>query len=170
MRRPRPSRLGGAASEVEGWRFAFGREEALRTRVLGHGARGDDGDDAFDRLTGVGRLTHKRGEYSDAADKGHLTYLLVSEPTGACNPELTRLLRTTSKAIGLPGIHDSTVYGSSRASPRSFFAHHLAAISSAIVHADALTLVNHGSNLSFQLTLPSLAPNVPAGSTGGRRA
>lgn len=33
-----------------------------------------------------------------------------------------------------------------------------------------LTLVNHGSNLSFQLTLPSLAPNVPAGSAGGRRA
>ena len=110
------------------------------------------------------------GRTGQAQRTRYLTYLLVSEPTGACNPELTRLLRTTSKAIGLPGIHDSTVYGSSRASPRSFFAHHLAAISSAIVHADALTLVNHGSNLSFQLTLPSLAPNVPAGSTGGRRA
>ena len=82
------SRLGGAASEVEGWLFAFGREEALHTRVLGHAARGDDGDDIFDRLTGVGRLTLKRGDYSDAADKGYLTYLLVTEPTGACNSEL----------------------------------------------------------------------------------
>ena len=89
-----------------------------------------------------------------------LTYLLVTEPTGACSHELTRLLRAISKAVGLPGIYDSTVYGSSRASPRSFFPHHLAAISSAIVHKDALILVNHGSNLSFQLTLPSLAPNV----------
>ena len=164
------SRLGGAASEVEGWLFAFGREEALHTRVLGHAARGDDGDDIFDRLTGVGRLTLKRGDYSDAADKGYLTYLLVTEPTGACSHELTRLLRAISKAVGLPGIYDSTIYGSSRASPRSFFAHHLAAISSAIVHTDALILVNHGSNLSFQLTLPSLAPNAPAGSAGGRRA
>jgi hypothetical protein len=155
---------------VEGWLFAFGREEALHTRVLGHAARGDDGDDIFDRLTGVGRLTLKRGDYSDAADKGYLTYLLVTEPTGACSHELTRLLRAISKAVGLPGIYDSTIYGSSRASPRSFFPHHLAAISSAIVHTDALVLVNHGSNLSFQLTLPSLAPNAPAGSAGGRRA
>ena len=98
------------------------------------------------------------------------SYLLVTEPTGACSHELTRLLRAISKAVGLPGIYDSTIYGSSRASPRSFFPHHLAAISSAIVHTDALVLVNHGSNLSFQLTLPSLAPNVPAGSPGGRRA
>ena len=49
-------------------------------------------------------------------------------------------------------------------------AHHIAAISSAIVLDDALTLVNHGSALHEQLTLSSLAPNTPAGSPGGRRA
>ena len=69
------ARLGGAASEVEGWRFAFGREEALRTRVLGHPARGEPTADPLNRLTGDGRVSLKRGEYSDAADKGHHTLL-----------------------------------------------------------------------------------------------
>ena len=134
------ARLGGAASEVEGWRFAFGREEALRTMHLGHGAHGADGDAIYDRLTGEGRLTCKRGAYSDGADKGHNPLLLVSEPSGACSPGLTGTLRAVSKSIGLPGIQDTTVYGTSRVSQsRSYFAHHIAAISSAIVLDDALT-------------------------------
>ena len=165
------TRLGGAASEVEGWRFAFGREEALRTIHLGHDACGADGDAIYDRLTGVGRLTCKRGVYSDGDDKGHNPLLLVSEPSGACSPSLTGALRVVSKSIGLPGIQDTTVYGTSRVSQsRSFFAHHLAAISSAIVLDDALTLVTHGSTLCGQLALSSLAPKTPAGSSGGRRA
>ena len=109
------------------------------------------------------------GHYSDGAAKGHGTHLLVTEPSGACNLALTRLLRDTSKAIGLPGIHDSTVYGTSRASTRSFFSHHLAAISSAIVNSDALTLLNHASNAAFMLTLAAHV-NTPAGATGGRHA
>ena len=36
---------------------------------------------------------------------------------------------------------DTTVYGSHRASPRSFYSHHLAAISHAIVIAEALSIV-----------------------------
>ena len=36
---------------------------------------------------------------------------------------------------------DRTIYGSHRASPRSFYAHHLAAISHAIVVAEALSIV-----------------------------
>ena len=36
---------------------------------------------------------------------------------------------------------DRTAYGSHRASPRSFYAHHLAAISHAIVAAEALSIV-----------------------------
>ena len=67
-------------------------------------------------------------------------------------PPGTRLLRDTSKAVGLPGIHDSTIYGSSRASTQSFFYHHLASTSSAVVLSVALTLLNHAANESFQLT------------------
>ena len=36
---------------------------------------------------------------------------------------------------------DTTVYGSHRASPHSFFTHHLAAISHAIVVAEALSII-----------------------------
>ena len=164
------ARLGGAASTVEGWKFAFGRLEELRTIVFGHEARDADNPRPLDRLTGVGRVSRKTGAYSDGIAKGHGAHLLVSEPSGACDPATTRLLRDTSKAIGLPGIHDSTVYGSSRASTRSFYYHHLASVSDAIVHADALTLNNHAAAESFQLTLAAPAPRTPAGQAGGRRA
>ena len=88
----------------------------------------------------------------------------------ACSRSLTSLLRATSKSIGLPGIHDSTVYGTSRASPRSYFGHHLAAISASVVVSDANTLVNHGAALNLTLTIPSPVPNVRAGSSGARHA
>ena len=81
--------------------------------------------------------------------------------TQACGPSLQRTdLHThlyTAKAIGLPGIHDSTVYGSSRASTHSFYYHHLSIISFGIVHADALTLTNHAANESILLTLAAPA-------------
>ena len=70
------------------------------------------------------------------------------------------MLRREAESIG---IHDSTVYGSSRASTQSFFYHHLASISAAIVQADALTLNNHAAAESFQLTLAAPAPRTPAG-------
>jgi hypothetical protein len=164
------TRLGGAAATVEGWKFAFGRLEELRTITNGHEARDADNPRPLDRLTGVGRVSRKTGNYSDASSKGHGVHLLVSEPSGACDPATTRLLRDTSKAVGLPGIHDSTVYGSSRASTQSYFYHHLAAISSAIVLSDALTLNNHAATESFQLTLAAPVPRTPAGLTGGRHA
>ena len=69
-----------------------------------------------------------------------------------------------------PRAHDSTVYGTSRASPRSYFGHHLAAISASVVLCDANTLVNHGAALNLTLTIPSLVPNVRAGSFGARHA
>ena len=58
-----------------------------------------------------------------------------------------------------PGTHDATVYGTSRASPHCFYAHHVAAISSAIVHANALILLNAAASMSFKLSvgLPATA-------------
>ena len=160
----------GAASTVEGWRFAFGRMEELRTRVLGHAARSLDHPQPLDRLTGVGRVECKRGDYSDAIDKGHGVHLYVLEPSGACDPALTSLLRTISKSVGLPGIQDSTVYGTSRASTRSFYYHHLAATSAAIVQQDALTIVSYAAAESFRLTLSPSPSSALAGSFGGQRA
>ena len=63
-----------------------------------------------------------------------------------------RLLRELAKAAQGTSGHDSTVYGLSRASPKSFFPHHLAAISSAIVCADARSIRNHAASLATQLS------------------
>ena len=46
---------------------------------------------------------------------------------------------------------ESTPYGLGRASPQSFFPHHLAAVSSAIVRADALAIRNNAAALAFSL-------------------
>ena len=43
-----------------------------------------------------------------------------------------------------------TTYGRSRSSTKSFFRHHLAAISSAIVYQDAVLLANAAAMLAFQ--------------------
>ena len=57
----------------------------------------------------------------DPPERSVRRHLYVLEPSGACDPALTSLLRTISKSVGLPGIQDSTVYGTSRASTRSFY-------------------------------------------------
>ena len=60
---------------------------------------------------------------------------------------LKALAKSTQEVQG----HDSTPYGLGRASPRSFFPHHLAAVSSAIVRADALAIRNNAAALAFSL-------------------
>ena len=62
-----------------------------------------------------------------------------------------QLLHALAESTLTPEGHDSTVYGIGRASPRSFFSHHVAAVSSAIVLADALVLRNRAASLVFSL-------------------
>ena len=47
---------------------------------------------------------------------------------------------------------DTTRYGVARSSPATFYRHHLAAHSAAVVHADATTILNTVASLSFFLT------------------
>jgi len=49
-----------------------------------------------------------------------------------------------------PTTHDSTRYGLSRSSPRTFLAHHRAAISAAVVLADATTILLAALAMSFK--------------------
>ena len=95
------------------------------------------------------------GDYADALKKGHRVHLLVSESTGALSRGITTLLSCLAKAVRAPEGHDSTVYGTGRASTKSFYTHHVAAISSAIVRADALLnallVRNAAASLAFQL-------------------
>ena len=109
-------------------------------------------DPPLDRRTGVGRVDATAGNYSDALAKGNLVHLLATESTGALSPAVILLLKELAKATqGTDGV-DSTVYGLGRASPQSFFPHHLAAISSSIVRADALSIRNHAASLAFLLS------------------
>ena len=80
------------------------------------------------------------------------TVLFAVETTGAVADHGVRFLRSLSKQARTPGHTDGTVYGSSRLATRSFFIHHLAAISSAIVCADARSIRNHAASLATQLS------------------
>ena len=89
------------------------------------------------RETGVGRVRARRGDYADALDKGHTVILIVTETTGAWSRALESTLRALAAAAATADGTDTTVYGRSRASPRSFYGHHAAAVSNAIVAADS---------------------------------
>ena len=144
---------GGAASTVDGHFIAMGNtEEAARALVFGLSERGDPNGPTFDRRTGVGWVRARAGQYSDAASKGHHTTLLALESTGAMATSFRMLLRVLGRQAVAPGTHDSTVYGTARSSPRSFYPHHVAAIASAVVAADANTILNAGAALLCTLT------------------
>ena len=66
-------------------------------------------------------------------------------------------LKVLGKASTAPGTHDATVYGASRARlarpTDCFYAHHVAATSSAIVLANARTVLNAASSMGFKLSV-----------------
>ena len=64
----------------------------------------------------------------------------MTETTGAWSRALESTLRALAAAAATADGTDTTVYGRSRASPRSFYGHHAAAVSNAIVAADSTSL------------------------------
>jgi hypothetical protein len=84
---------------------------------------GQPGDPPLDRRTGQGRVDATPGHYHDALAKGNTVHLLATESTGALSSNVIRLLRELAKTAQGTSGHDSTVYGLSRASPKSFFPH-----------------------------------------------
>ena len=146
------TRGGGAASMTDGYSFAFGSTlEYLRARVLGQKEMGAPSDPPLNRRTGVGRVDPKPGDYADA--RRATSYTCSALRARALTPEVIRLLHVLDKSAGAadPQGHDSTQYGLGRASPQSFFQHNLAAVSCAIVRADALTIRNHAASLAVSL-------------------
>ena len=146
---------GGAASTADGGRFAMGNtEEALIVANLGVPERGAKADGPWRRVTGTGWVRETRDhDYADAQRRGHPVTLLVTETTGALSPTFDRALRALGKHARAPTTHDSTRYGISRSSPHTFLAHHRAAISAAVVLADATTILLAAPAMSFKLTL-----------------
>jgi hypothetical protein len=118
--------------------------QALIVANLGVPERGAKADGPWRRVTGTGWVRETRDhDYADAQRRGHPVTLLVTctETTGALSPTFDRALRALCKLARAPTTHDSTRYGLSRSSPHTFLAHHRAAISAAVVLADATTIL-----------------------------
>ena len=141
---------------IDGHVVAFGNTlEGAHAIVFGREPRDPDADHLFNHLTGTGRVDAKPGDYKDALGKNYKVYLLHTESTGAVAPGLSKLLLACARAVKLAPGSDSTVYGSNPSNPRSFYAHHLASISCAIVCADARTLLNRAASDALAATLRS---------------
>ena len=97
---------------------------------------------AFNRTTGVGFVAPYAGDYRGRAPHVPLT-LVHSETTGALSPESLKSIAHLDKLANKPAHRDGTQYGSRRGATRSFRRHHTSEISSAIVYADAETLLAH---------------------------
>ena len=76
----------------------------------------------------------------------------VAETSGAVSAAFDALLRRFGRLSQSPTVRDYTDYGDSTASPRSFYLHHLAAHSAALVFADVTTILNDAEHRSFVLT------------------
>ena len=92
-------------------------------------------------------------QYADAQARGNPVSLHVAESTGAVSASFDAALRALGKESRAATTHDSTVYGVARSSPRTFYAHHIAAHSHAVVMADAVTVHTCACALAFRLSI-----------------
>ena len=101
-----------------------------------------------------GRVDATPGHHRNALAKGNIVHLLATESTGALSPDVIRLLREISpRPPRAPAGTTPLCTGTAAPRPsKSFFPHHLAAISSAIVCADARSIRNHAASFATQLS------------------
>ena len=130
-----------------------GTEEAQRVAVLGTDARGSEADGDHNRFDGTGHVksTRAKAQYSSARSKGHGVTLITTENSGAISNDFNNTLHHYGKLAAAFGTTDSTIYGASRASTRSYYQHHIAAIAAAIVFADVSTIHATAAHLSALL-------------------
>ena len=108
--------------------------------MFGLKERGANTNRPFNRATGEGYVAACNGSYADALAKKNNVILIGTESTGALMHGVIFLLHILAKNIKSGIAQDTTVYGSARVSPKTFFAHHVAEIAAAVVFADALTI------------------------------
>jgi hypothetical protein len=77
----------------------------------------------------------------------------VESSAGAISTAFDLALRLLDRQSRARGAIDATRYGTARASHRRFYAHHLAAISAAIAHADALSVFTDAAHRSHLLSV-----------------
>ena len=103
------------------------------------------------RATGSGRVPARDGNYTRALAKGQRLALLATEITGALTPETIRHYKRLAANVARGDAVDLTVYGTGRASPRDFLTHHVAALSTALVAADAHNVLAAAAALDHRL-------------------
>ena len=134
---------GGAPSTADGHLIAFGNTlEAITRQTRGLDGLGSPSEPALNRATGVGYVAPHPGDYRGRAPHVPLT-LAHSETTGALSPESLKSIAHLDKLANKPAHRDGTHYGSRQGATRSFRRHHISEISSALVYADAETLLAH---------------------------
>ena len=121
---------------------------------------GTPDQDPYDRTTpdaalggrSRGYVAARDGQYVDAYRKKRQVVLVSVETGGGWSPEGVRALSRLAARTKTRAGRDGTVYGTSRSSTRSFFVHHLSAVSAGVVYANALTLVNAAADASVAVT------------------
>ena len=120
---------GGQPAKV-GHRYAFGNtEEWYRRSILGCKRRGRRADGPLNHDTGRGFVPRTDGQYADALRKGNRVVTMIVESHGGITPHALSYVGYLSGRARSARARDSTVYGRSRTSPRSFYTHHLQRIS-----------------------------------------
>ena len=139
--------------------FGFGSTEGYyRAKVLGLRRRGRPGK-AFDPETGQGYVPRVRGDYHDAIHiKRATVILLLVEIFGGISPQA--VAHIGHLAMRAKGGRDTTRYGHSRTSARSYFVHHTQRISLAAVLQDARAIRRsiRGRRRDYHAGLAGAAP------------
>ena len=117
----------------------FGSTEGYyRGKVLGLRRRGRPCDGPFDPETGRGYVPHVRADYHDAIHVKRATVIvLLLEIFGGISPQARAHIGHLAMRARGRGARDSTRYGRSRTSARSYFVHHTQRLSLAAVLQDA---------------------------------
>ena len=128
---------GGNAASV-GPRYGFGNtEEKYRVKVFGCKERGRPRDGPLDHSTGKGWVKHVEGDYPDRHAKGSRLDIILLESYGGASPHTRAIVRRYARHASAKGVTDRTKYGATRASPKSFYNHHMQRLVKAAVVGDA---------------------------------
>jgi hypothetical protein len=120
--------------------YALGNtEEAYRIAILGCKGRGTLGrDKPFDHKTGKGSVKARRGDYYDALfNKRAIVVPFIVEVFGGISAHALKYVAQLAQRVTKGGGRDSTQYGRSRTSTRSFFSHHVQQLAAAAQVGDA---------------------------------
>ena len=131
---------GGTVADV-GHLYAFGNtEERYRIKMfLGCKGKGTLGvDRPFNHTTKVGSVKEQTGDYEDALrNKKALVIPMILEAFGGISPHSLHFIRRLALRAKGARARDSTVYGGSSTSAKSFFVHHTQQLAAAAQVGDA---------------------------------